>query len=148
MIPRNVKDILIENANGTVKITDHNGNTYEVPSTSGTTIAKSSLTKLSQQLNSVKESLSQATQRAQILTQNIFERDKTIKEKELELSAKDELIHEQNQNILKKDEQLSKQITKKGTPFYIWIGAGMFLMLALQLAWKYRHLIYGIKLKI
>lgn len=130
------EDIIIENADGNVKITDHKGNTYEIPSSQGTTISKSSLTKLSQQLNSVRESLSQATERAQILTKNIFTRDKTIKEKESEIKAKNERINELENKVSERNEQLSKEITKKGTPFYIWIIVGMFLMVAIQILIK------------
>jgi len=130
------EDIVIENADGTVKITDHKGNTYEVPSSQGTTISKSSITKLSQQLNSVKESLSKATERAQILTQNIFERDNTIKQKESEIKAKNERVSELEKKVSERTEELSKEVTKKGTPFYVWIIVGMFLMVALQILWK------------
>lgn len=130
------EDIIIDNANGTVKITDHNGNVYEIPSTQGTTIAKSSVSKLTTQLNSVKESFAQATERVKFLTQSIFTKDKTIKEKESEITQSNEVIKEQNEYIKKQKEQLEKEVTKSGISPFIWIAIGMGLMVVIILVWK------------
>lgn len=129
-------DFSVKNPNGAIKITDTKGNSYEFEGGQGTEINNTSESELSSKLNSITESYSQQTQTVKNLNKTISSQDNTIKKKDTEINAKKEQITKLSESVKILKENLSKQITKTGIPFYIWIVSGMFLMVLIQLVIK------------
>lgn len=129
-------DFVVKNPVGTVKVTDAKGNQYEFEGGAGTEISNKTESYLKSTLQRVAESLSEKTEKVKNLTQSIFTKDKTIKQKESEISALKER-EQKTKSILKKSaEDLQKEKTKSGTHFGWWILLGIAIPVFAQLAWK------------
>ncbi|UJF29886.1 hypothetical protein L0B70_00390 [Kaistella sp. 97-N-M2] len=136
-------DFSVKNPTGPIKITDTKGNQYEFEGGAGTEINNSSESTLSTTIKQLKETVQEKSQRVQFLVQSIFQKDNVIKQKNAEIKDKES----ENKNLKKTTvdlyENLQKEKTRTGTPIYYWIGAGMMLMILLQLAWKILWKNYG-----
>ncbi|MDY3521296.1 hypothetical protein PG614_02285 [Riemerella anatipestifer] len=86
------EDLLIENAKGVVKLTDKNGNSYEIGADNGTRILRTTATKLQKEL-------SEKTNEVNNL--------KTLTEKQKQTI---EQLEEKNKNILKRTKTFRKEI--------------------------------------
>ncbi|MGV8914363.1 MAG: hypothetical protein ACOH1X_02830 [Kaistella sp.] len=133
---QNKEDISIKGAVGTVKMTDANGNIYEIPAGQGTEINKKSESTLSREFSEMKETAERYRNAAITATKDLFTKDKTISEKEAEIKAQSDRISDVTDKNKQLAESLSKDITRKATPIWVWILTGMFLLLALQILWK------------
>lgn len=129
-------DIVIKDATGTVKITDKNGNTYEIPAGQGTEIMKTSISKLQTEKKQVSELLSKEQEHSSYLAQSLQSAENTIRYLESDVKSKENLIKEQESQLESKTNQLNKQVERKAYPLYMWIGVGMLLMVAIQMLIK------------
>lgn len=130
-------DFSVKNPVGPVKVTDTKGNQYEFQGGAGTEINNTSESKLSTTLQTVKESLLQTQERLVELLKTVDIKESTIRAKNAEITKRDESITKFEASIKKLKENLEKKETITSTPVWVWVLAGMFLMIALQLAWKF-----------
>lgn len=129
-------DISITNANGMVTVTDSNGNTYQIPSTQGTTINRKSESTLSKELSETTETLRREQETNQYLNAVISERDKTISENQTEIDAYKALTEKQQSEIREKEQEKKKNSDRKAYPVVMWIGLGIVITVLAQLLWK------------
>src|SRR5690606_25805025 len=88
----NKDDISIVGAVGTVKMTDANGNIYEIPADAGTTINKKSESTLSRELSEITEKAEAYRRSAIDYVKDLFSKENTIKEKDNLIKQKDKVI--------------------------------------------------------
>lgn len=129
-------DISIKNANGTVIVTDSNGNSYQIPSGAGTEINKKSESTLSKELESVTEKLNRTQETNEFLNVVISSRDKTLKEKQTEIEAYKTLSENQLNQIIEIEKSKKKNTERKAYPIYWWVLLGIALSVLVQLGWK------------
>lgn len=137
---QNKDDVSIKGAVGNVKVTDANGNTYEIPSTIGTEINKKSESTLSRELSEIREVAESYRQQAINTVKELFTKDKIIKEKDAEITLSEKLAKKTAEKNKELAIALSKNVTRTATPIWVWLltGAGLMLIIviALSVAWK------------
>lgn len=136
-------DFEVKNPTGPIKITDAKGNQYEFAGGQGTEIRNTSESTLNTTIKSLKETIQEKSDRVQFLAQSLFKKDNLIKEKESLLNDKNSEIKDYKNKTVTLAENLQKEKTRTGTPFYVWLFAGMGLMLVLQLGFKLLWKTYG-----
>ncbi len=129
-------DISIKNANGTVIVTDSNGNSYQIPSGAGTEINKKSESTISKELESVTEKLNRTQETNEFLNAVISSRDKSLKEKQTEIEAYKTLSENQRNQIIEIEKSKKKNTERKAYPVYWWVLLGIALSVLAQLGWK------------
>ena len=129
-------NISIKNANGTVIVTDSNGNSYQIPSGEGTEINKKSESTISKELQSVSEKLSRTQETNEFLNAVISTREKTIVEKEAEIEAYKSLSENQRNQIIEIEKSKKKNTEREAYPVYWWIVLGIILTILIQLLLK------------
>lgn len=129
-------DISIKNANGTVIVTDINGNSYQIPSGAGTEINKKSESTISKELESVSEKLSRTQETNEFLNAVISTRENTIKEKQTEIEAYKTFSENLRNHIIEIEKSKKKNTERKAYPVYWWVLLGIALSVLAQLGWK------------
>lgn len=127
------EDISINNAAGTVKLTDSKGNRYEIPSGTGTTINKTSNEKLQKENTELKkafhnefksnESLQRDLQQKETVNTNLRA---TVKEKNAEITKL-------NQKVSDLSKSKNKKTESKRSDFAWYVVAFILGMVALRL---------------
>lgn len=136
-------DFNVKNPTGPIKITDIKGNQYEFQGGQGTEISNASESTLNTTIKSLKETIQEKTDRVQFLAQSLFKKDNLIKEKESLINDKNSEIKDYKNKTIALYENLQQEKTRTETPIIYWIGAGMGLMLLLQLGIKALWKQYG-----
>lgn len=130
-------DIIITNPTGTVKVTDSQGNAYEIPGGQGTQISKTSTSILTQALTNIKESYQESIAKVKNLEFSLKIRDKVISEKESKIDYLESVVVDRNKTIDQKESEKKKNTERKAYPVWWWLVAGFFLgIIAIELIRK------------
>lgn len=130
-------DIIINDANGNVKITDSKGNTYEIPSGQGTQIAKTNISKVQQEKKSIQETLDKTLEKQIELSKSLKQKESSIKELNSIISKQDEEIKKLKTDILEKKKSIDRTSESK-RPSFAWYILCLFVGVVLGiLVWEY-----------
>lgn len=121
----NKDDLVIEGANGTIKFTDSQGNTYEIPSDAGTKVMKSSLSKMQEEKRELEVSLLESKETESTLRNSLIQKDKSILHLTEERTENLTKISELEEKSSNQKKTINKLTIKKEYPVWFFIVIGI-----------------------